>query len=53
MHDGWCGKLIPLAAGLKLATPGSYDVANPFAVTSVGWRNEERLRRSKNIQWLR
>jgi hypothetical protein len=26
MHDRRCGNLIPHAAGLKLATPGSYYV---------------------------
>ena len=50
MHDGWCGKLILHATSLKLASSSGYYVLDPFAFSSVGKRNQESLRRSKNIQ---
>jgi len=51
MHDGWCGKLIQQAAGLKLARPSGYYILDPFAFPTVGERNQESLRRSKHIDW--
>ena len=51
MHDGWCGKLILHATSLKLASSIGYYVPDPFPFSSVGERNEESLRRSKNIHW--
>jgi hypothetical protein len=41
--------LIPHAAGLKLALTSSQHILDPFAVPSVGERNEEFIGRSKNI----
>src|SRR5438874_12982308 len=51
MHDGWCGKLILHATSLKLASSSGYYVLDPFAFSSVGKRNQESLRGSKNIHW--
>ena len=49
MYDGWCGKLIHHATGLKLASPSGQHILNPFAFPSIGERDEKSLRRSKNI----
>jgi len=51
MDDGWCGKLIQHVAGLKLASSSGYYVPDPFAIPSVGERDEESLGHSKNIHW--
>jgi hypothetical protein len=51
VHDGWCGKLIPHVASLKLPTASRKDVLHPFALPTVRERNEESLRRSQNIHW--
>jgi len=49
MHDGWCGKPILHAASFKLARPSGDHISDPFASPTVSERNEESLRRSKNI----
>jgi hypothetical protein len=49
MHDAWFGKLTEDAPGLKLRAAGRQYVANPLAIPSVGKRNLEPVRRSKNI----
>jgi hypothetical protein len=36
MHDGWCEKLIPDAASLKLASAGRQHILDPLAFPSVG-----------------
>jgi hypothetical protein len=51
MHDGWCGKVIPHAASFKLAFPRRHYVLDPFAFPTIGERNQESLRRSKNTHW--
>jgi len=51
MHDGWRGKLILHAPSLKLTPSSGYYVLDPFAFSSVGERDQESLRRSKNINW--
>ena len=53
MHDGWHGELIPHAACLRLARPGGCYVPDPLAISSIGKRNEESLRCSKNIPGVR
>jgi hypothetical protein len=51
VHDGRCDKLIPHAASLKLAPAGRQHILDPLAFPSIGERNEESLRHSKNIDW--
>jgi hypothetical protein len=49
MHDGWCEKSILHATSFKLARSGGNHISGPFAFLTVGERNEESLRHSKNI----
>ena len=51
MHDGWRGKLILNAASFKLARPSGDHISDPLAFASIGERDEESLRRSKNVHW--
>jgi hypothetical protein len=49
MHDGWCGKLIPNTASLKLASASRQHILDPLAFPSVGECDQESIRLSKNI----
>jgi len=49
--DGWRGKLILNAASFKLARPSGDHISDPLAFASIGERDEESLRRSKNVHW--
>jgi hypothetical protein len=51
MHDCWRGKLIPHPASLKLGSPSGQYIPDPFAIPSVGERNQESLGRLKHIHW--
>jgi hypothetical protein len=52
-HARWWVRKVDTAGDESQAgnPPGSYYVPNPFAIASIGKRNEERLRRSENIHW--
>jgi hypothetical protein len=47
MHDGWRGRLIPHAASLKLPTPSGKYISNPFAISSIGKRDQKSVGFSK------
>ena len=49
MHDGRCGKVIPHATNLKLASASDQHILDPLAFPSIGQRNEESVRRSEYI----
>jgi hypothetical protein len=51
MRDGWHGKLIAHAVGVKLASPGSYYVLDPLTISSIGKRDQKSVGLWKNIHW--
>ena len=51
MDDGRSDKSIKHALSLKLASASGQYVLDPFTILSVGQRDEEPFRRSKNIHW--
>jgi hypothetical protein len=51
MHNGRCRQSMLRATGLKLASASRQYILNLFTFSTIGERNEESFRRSKNIHW--